>query len=102
MTEVSREVIIDLLPAYFSGEASEETRRLVEGYFESDPEFARLARRMNDKLLQAMPVHLPENHEMKALRRVRMTITWRVVGLAIALAFFTIIALIGMVFVLMR
>jgi anti-sigma factor RsiW len=42
---VTREVIYDLLPAYFAGDASDDTRALVEAYFETDPEFARMASR---------------------------------------------------------
>lgn len=41
---VTRDVIRDLLPAYFAGEASQDTRLLVEEYFRQDPEFERLAR----------------------------------------------------------
>lgn len=41
---VTREVITDLLPAYFSGEASEDTKILVEDYFRHDPDFERVAR----------------------------------------------------------
>lgn len=42
---VTRDVIYDLLPTYFAGDASEDSRKLVEAYFESDPEFARMAKR---------------------------------------------------------
>ena len=42
---VTREVIYDLLPSYFAGDASDDTRALVEAYFETDPEFARMAAR---------------------------------------------------------
>ena len=42
---VTREVIYDLLPSYFSGDASDDTRALVEAYFETDPELARMASR---------------------------------------------------------
>ena len=35
--KLEREVIIDLLPAYFSGEASAATRTLVEDYFPREP-----------------------------------------------------------------
>lgn len=41
---VSREVVTDLLPVYFSGEASADTRSLVEDYFRGDPDFERVAR----------------------------------------------------------
>jgi len=41
---VTRDVMNDLLPVYFSGEASEDTRTLMEEYFRNNPEFERIAR----------------------------------------------------------
>ncbi len=41
---VTRSVILDLWPAYSSGEASQETRALVEAFLRDDPEFARQLR----------------------------------------------------------
>ena len=41
---VTREVVTDLLPIYFSGEASPDTKVLVEDYFRQDPDFERVAR----------------------------------------------------------
>ena len=41
---ITREVVTDLLPIYFSGEASGDTRVLVEDYFRQDPDFERIAR----------------------------------------------------------
>jgi hypothetical protein len=40
MEVVSREVIIDLWPFYVSGEASVETRKLVESFLTMNPAFA--------------------------------------------------------------
>src|SRR5215475_5518254 len=48
--KVEREVIIDLLPAYFSGEASAATRALVEAYFREHPDFEKTARIANSPL----------------------------------------------------
>lgn len=42
---VTRDVIYDLLPSYFAGDVSDDTRALVDAYFASDPEFARMATR---------------------------------------------------------
>jgi hypothetical protein len=42
---VTRDVIYDLLPAYFSNDASADTRALVDTFFITDPEFGRMARR---------------------------------------------------------
>jgi hypothetical protein len=44
---VTRDVIYDLLPAYFSGDASADTQALIEEFFVSDPEFGRMARRFH-------------------------------------------------------
>jgi hypothetical protein len=44
---VTRDVIYDLLPAYFSGDASADTRSLIEEFFLTDPEFGRMARRFH-------------------------------------------------------
>ena len=41
---VTREVVTDLLPIYFSDEASADTKVLVEDYFRQDPDFERIAR----------------------------------------------------------
>jgi anti-sigma factor RsiW len=40
--KVTRDVIYDLLPAYFSGEISQDTRRLVDEFLEQDPEFRQM------------------------------------------------------------
>ena len=41
---VTREVIVDLLPVYLSGEASPATRTLVEEYMKQDAELAQRVR----------------------------------------------------------
>ena len=43
--KISRDVIYDLLPGYFAGEASADTRALIQEYFDTDPEFRRMAER---------------------------------------------------------
>lgn len=40
-------MIFDLLPPYFAGEASADTRALVEDFFATDPEFGRMAARFH-------------------------------------------------------
>jgi anti-sigma factor RsiW len=40
---VTREIVKDLLPLYVAGEASADTRALVESFLARDPELARLA-----------------------------------------------------------
>ena len=43
--KVTRDVIYDLLPGYFAGELSGDSRELVNEFLASDPEFARMTER---------------------------------------------------------
>ncbi|MGB8131817.1 MAG: hypothetical protein WCG81_18675 [Candidatus Angelobacter sp.] len=72
--KLEREVIIDLLPAYFSGEASAATRMLVEEFFLENPEFEKSARSAAGPLesLKAAPPRLDPEKEKMALERARM------------------------------
>jgi len=49
---VTRDVIYDLLPSYFSGDASADTRALVEQHLAADPELKKMAERFG-KLIPA-------------------------------------------------
>jgi hypothetical protein len=76
--KLEREVIVDLLPAYFSGEASAATRTLVEEFFRENPDFAKSARSAAGPLesLKAAPSRLgaaldPEKEKL-ALERARL------------------------------
>jgi len=42
---VTRDVIYDLLPGYFSGDISPDTKALVEEFLGQDPEFSRMLER---------------------------------------------------------
>lgn len=85
---VTRDVVRDLLPAYLAGEASEDTRRLVEDFFRQDPEFEREARDA-DRFLAGLPGSPPiaaEAHaEMKAIRRTRRVLSLQRVLFALAI-----------------
>lgn len=85
---VSRDVVTDLLPLYLAGEASPDTRTLVEAFFEEDPEFARIARAgtlPTDALVP--PRSLTEDDAVRTIRRTRAMIRWRgtILGIAIFL-----------------
>lgn len=64
---MTRDVMNDLLPLYFSGEASEDTRTLVEEYFRENPEFERMARASAKPLdaLRAVTTVAPEVEKEK-------------------------------------
>jgi hypothetical protein len=57
---VTREVILDLLPVYLAGEASPATRTLVEEYLKQDAELAQRIRvQWADSFAKAVPSALP-------------------------------------------
>ena len=75
---VTREVILDLLPAYLSGEASPATRTLVEEHIKQDAELAqRLHLLMANNLAKAAPPVLPPELELRSLRRTRRLLGWQ-------------------------
>ena len=78
--KITREVVKDLLPAYFSGEASSDTKSLVEDYFRENPEFERMARSAGtplDTLRTARPVVASSEKEKRDLESVRGAIDQR-------------------------
>lgn len=66
---VTRAVILDLWPLYASGDASPETRALVEEFLRGDPDFAGQLRR--DPLAGLAPPVVPPDVEVKALTKAR-------------------------------
>jgi hypothetical protein len=72
--KIEREIIVDLLPAYFSGESSAATRRLVEDFFRENPDFEKSARSAAGPLesLRAPAPKLDPEKEKLALERARL------------------------------
>src|SRR4051794_18522755 len=69
LMSITRPVVLDLWPVYLSGEASPETRALVEDYLRTDPEFARQLR--EDPLGGMAAPPLPPDTETNAFARAR-------------------------------
>jgi hypothetical protein len=57
--EITRDVILDLLPLYVADEVSADTRALVEAYLEGDPQLAKIAS-------QGVAMGLPNNIQIPA------------------------------------
>jgi hypothetical protein len=85
---VTRDVIVDLLPVYFSGEASEDTKRLVEDYFREDPDFERTARKAAtplETLRKTAPIPPDAEREKRDLQWTRAEISRRRLCFGVAL-----------------
>jgi|SRR3954447_7624856 hypothetical protein len=71
---ITRNVVLDLWPLYASGDASDDTRALVEQFMKDDPEFARAL--SQEARIPATAAAPPPDHELRTLHRVRK----RVIG----------------------
>lgn len=75
---VTREVILDLMPLYLAGDASPATRALVDEYLRQDPELAERVRISSlDSLRAVQHLPLPSDIELRSLRRARALIGWQ-------------------------
>ncbi|MBN1550900.1 hypothetical protein JW979_05510 [bacterium] len=102
---ITRNVILDLLPLYAADEVSEDTRILIEKYLETDTELTHIAHQMKHQLTaNDIPVPLKREDKMEAYleaKRIMLkrTIIWAsVTAFAIlsclslaALAFFNLL-----------
>lgn len=83
--KISRDVIIDLLPLYLAGEASEDTRQLVEQFLADDPALAKLAEQAKvDKWNGEIPVPLHKEDEMKSFEKTKFLLFQQKLFLALS------------------
>ena len=84
--KVTDKVIMDLLPLYFADEASEDTRNLVESYFDKNPEFASEMQRQSTKELpEDIPIILKPEDELIVLNKTKRLLRFRTIFLVIAI-----------------
>ena len=73
--EITRNVILDLLPLYAANEVSTDTRELVEKYLKTDPELTRIANQLAAiEKPGVIPVPLTQDDHMKAYRKAKRLI----------------------------
>ncbi len=82
--KVTRDVVKDLLTLYMAGDASSDTRALVEDWLRDDPELARHAEQAGRIDLPGTPA-LPPTIEKQALDRTRRHLRWRTILLGFAI-----------------
>lgn len=97
--EITRNVILDLLPLYSANEVSADTRALVEKYLETDPELANVAKQLATmEKLEDIPVPLSQEVEVIAYKKARwlknlhtiiIAAVISIIVVAILVAFFT-------------
>ena len=105
--EISRNVILDLLPLYIADEASPETRALVDEYLEGDPELANIVQKLsNSEVLKDVPIPITKEHEMEAYEEAKLQqrryIITLVAVISIIILFIAAAALGGLFFLIPR
>ena len=87
MENVTRDVVADLWPLYVSGEASPDTRALIEAFQREDPEFAGMLQESAAGIPRHEAPSLPPDHELKTLARIRRKLAGPIWLLQLALLF---------------
>ena len=85
---VTRDVILDILPLYFSGQVSADTRVLVDEFLATDPDFARMSRRFDQLLAERDPKPTRAFERTRRLLRYRNQMIGFAVGYSLAPFFF--------------
>lgn len=95
--EITREVILDLMPLYVADEVSEDTRKLVEAYLETDEDLKRLAERAVKTGLKEVPMSDTKELTLEAYEKANKLLVIRTLGLAaiISVSFLALLALSG-------
>jgi hypothetical protein len=78
MTKITRNIILDLMPIYLAGEASQDTKELVEEYLETDKELAEMAKQSTTfNLPDDVPVPMEKDQALQLYIEAKRQITIR-------------------------
>ena len=83
---VSRDIVKDLIPVYLAGDASADTRALVESYLKTDPELASDVTAARGMSL-GLPATAPPTAEKRTLDATRQLLKHRTSTLVVAMLF---------------
>jgi anti-sigma factor RsiW len=87
MTNVTRDLVEDLLPVYLAGDASADTRRVVEAFLAGDPELAREVEEARSGPIALPATPPPSTGEKQALDATRQLLKHRTSTMAVAILF---------------
>jgi anti-sigma factor RsiW len=100
MKEVTKDVILDLLPLYLAGEVSNDTAALVKEYLEAEPELAETAKEMaKTDSLGKVPLPFKKDAALETYQEAKKWMTIRTLGLAALFAMVLIFLFTAMVFI---
>jgi hypothetical protein len=86
MNNPHADIIIDLLPLYFAGEASAASRELVDAYFAAHPQFAKaMHAAQSNSVSVPIPAAASATGGTAAVKRIRAQLRWRAALIAIGI-----------------
>lgn len=103
--DVTRDVVSDLWPLYQAGEASSDSRALVEAYLASDDAFASLLKAGNNVRRVLPSVRLSPDAELRLVAEAQRTARAKLLvigGLVAAGALLAVLSLVALLFVFFR
>ncbi|MBN1264618.1 MAG: hypothetical protein JXA25_03945 [Anaerolineales bacterium] len=82
---VTKDVILDLLPLYLTDEVSADTHALIEEYLVTDPELAGLVKKQKAALSLpgSIPAPLSEEAQLKAYKKSKLVMFITIILLAL-------------------
>jgi predicted anti-sigma-YlaC factor YlaD len=95
--QVTRDVILDLLPLYLAGEASAQTEALVQEHLANDPDLARLAQQWQERLPGPPPAPVHADAQALAFQEAKRRIAV-VIGVVASVIAAGVVALAALVF----
>jgi len=84
--EITRDVVVDLLPLYIAGEGSDETKIIVERFLETDPSLASMVEHATSIGFNEVPIPLSQEEIMEAYKKANKMMVIRTLGLAVVIA----------------
>jgi hypothetical protein len=86
MENITRDIITDLWPLYMAGEASPDSRALIEAYLREDQVFAHTITGLGRERFPNLETPaLAPDHELKTLARIKKRLTGPILLLQLAL-----------------
>jgi anti-sigma factor RsiW len=83
MSEINRDLIVELLPMYLAGEVSENTAAHIKKHLESDAELAEMAKEMaRADSLNKVPIPFRKEAAMETFQEAKKWMTIRQLGFA--------------------
>ncbi len=85
---ISKDIINDLLPLYFSEDCSADTKQLVEEYLKSNPDFEKYVKSLNENPIpKNIQQPLQKTDELKSLLKTRRLLKARGIFIGFAIFF---------------